>query len=84
MLTWRKSRGPEEMPRGGLLEQVDSGGESRSRRTARRYIVFVAPDYPERVAKQMVDKHARAVESMAADGAPCRRARSALCGWRAR
>jgi hypothetical protein len=46
--------------------------------------VFVAPDYPERVAKQMVDKHARAVESMAADGAPCRRARSALCGWRAR
>jgi hypothetical protein len=33
------------------------------------YLVFVAPDYPERVAKQLVDKHARAVESMAGDGA---------------
>ena len=33
------------------------------------YLVFVAPDYPERVAKQLVDKHARAVESMASDGA---------------
>ena len=33
--------------------------------------MFVAPDYPERVAKQLVDKHARAVESMASDGA-CR------------
>ena len=34
-------------------------------------VVFCAPDYPERVAKQLVDKHARAVESMASDGA-CR------------
>ena len=33
------------------------------------YLVFIAPDYPERVAKQLVDKHARAVESMAGDGA---------------
>ena len=32
------------------------------------YLIFVAPDYPERVAKQLVDKHARAVESMASDG----------------
>jgi len=32
------------------------------------YIVFVSPSYPERVAKQIVDKHARAVESMASDG----------------
>lgn len=32
-------------------------------------LVFVAPDYPERVAKQLVDKHARAVESMTKDGA---------------
>ena len=31
------------------------------------YLIFVAPDYPERVAKQLVDKHARAVESMAED-----------------
>lgn len=36
------------------------------------YLVFVAPDYPERVAKQLVDKHARAVESMASDGARTR------------
>ena len=36
------------------------------------YLVFVAPDYPERVAKQLVDKHARAVETMAADGARAR------------
>ena len=32
------------------------------------YLIFVAPDYPERVAEQLVDKHARAVESMASDG----------------
>ena len=30
--------------------------------------VVVAPDYPERVAKQLVDKHARAVEGMTGDG----------------
>lgn len=32
------------------------------------YIVVVAPTYPERVAKQLVDKHARGVESLASDG----------------
>ena len=32
------------------------------------YIVIVAPAYPERVAKQLVDKHARGVESLASDG----------------
>eukprot|EP01050_Picozoa_sp_SAG11_P029975 SAG11_NODE_8664_length_989_cov_1.688764_2_plen_36_part_01 len=29
--------------------------------------VFCAPDFPERVAKQVVDKHARGVETMAGD-----------------
>lgn len=32
------------------------------------YMVFVAPDYPERVAKTIVDRHARGVESMRSDG----------------
>ena len=32
------------------------------------YLIFVAPDYPERVAKQLVDKHALAVKLMASDG----------------
>jgi vesicle-associated membrane protein 7 len=32
------------------------------------YVLFTAPSYPERVAKQLVDKHARAVESMQGDG----------------
>ena len=31
------------------------------------YLIFVAPDYPEPVAKQMADKHAGSVESMASD-----------------
>ena len=33
------------------------------------YLVFVAPGYPEQVAKDVVDRHARAIESMAGDGA---------------
>ena len=32
------------------------------------YLVFVAPDYPQRFADELVDKHARMVESMAGDG----------------
>jgi len=32
------------------------------------YIVFCAPDYPERVAKQLIKKHADAVEGMSGDG----------------
>jgi hypothetical protein len=31
------------------------------------YLIFVAPDYPESVAKHMVDKYARAVKSMTDD-----------------
>ena len=31
------------------------------------YLIFVAPEYPEPAAKQLAEKHARAVKSMAAD-----------------
>ena len=39
-----------------------------------RCSVFLAPDYPDRVAKPLVKKHADAVESMKSDGAPSRAA----------
>eukprot|EP01051_Picozoa_sp_SAG22_P011404 SAG22_NODE_1093_length_5587_cov_2.485334_2_plen_231_part_00 len=54
------------------------------------YICFVAPDYPERVAKTIVDRHARGVEAMQNDGtfapqegtkqsAGCKKAYKSLC-----
>ena len=56
---------PEQTRMGMLFVEI---GEIDEEHEKLAYLIFVAPDYSESAAKQLLNKHARAVESMAKDG----------------